>query len=84
MNVDNRTKAAQFLFWEYLFRIFGIMSLQCVMFYYSPKLLLTQLKQDAMGKLNIRAVSSSYFMYIIIYIKSKAHSALTQATIGRI
>ncbi len=27
------TKALQFLFWEYLFRIFGIVSLQCVKIY---------------------------------------------------
>jgi hypothetical protein len=29
MNVEIRTEASIFLFWEYLFRNFGILSLQC-------------------------------------------------------
>jgi hypothetical protein len=29
MNVEIRTEAQIFLFWEYLFPIFGILSLQC-------------------------------------------------------
>ncbi len=29
MNVEIRTVSAQFLFWEFLFQIFGIVSLQC-------------------------------------------------------
>jgi hypothetical protein len=30
MNVGIGTEGEQFLFWEYLFRIFNIVSLQCV------------------------------------------------------
>jgi hypothetical protein len=30
MNVEIGTEAPIFLFWEYLFQIFGILSLQCI------------------------------------------------------
>jgi hypothetical protein len=32
MNVEIGTEAEQLLFWEYLFKIVGIVSLQCVLF----------------------------------------------------
>jgi hypothetical protein len=31
MNVEIGTEASIFLFWEYLFQIFGILSLQCAL-----------------------------------------------------
>jgi hypothetical protein len=34
MNVEIGTEAPIFLFWEYLFQIFGILSLQCVCLQY--------------------------------------------------
>jgi hypothetical protein len=34
MDVEIGTVAAQFLFWDYLFRIFGIGPLQCMIIYF--------------------------------------------------
>jgi hypothetical protein len=33
MNVEIETEPAQLLSWEYLFRMFGIASLQCILLY---------------------------------------------------
>jgi hypothetical protein len=33
MKLEIRTQAAQLLYWDYLFRIFGIVTLQCVTYH---------------------------------------------------
>jgi hypothetical protein len=68
MNVEIGTEAPIFLFWEYLFLIFGILSLQCVQVYW----------QKGEKKLGRRCKILSYclFLFSNIAIMAKFNSLM--------
>ncbi len=53
MNAGIGTVATQFLFWENMFRIFGVVSLQCVLKSYENKALIVCQLKEAKGSRDI-------------------------------
>jgi hypothetical protein len=58
MNVEIWTETPIFLFWEYLFRNFGILSLQCVLVFFTSKV--TRIKGSIQEKRPQSFLLSSY------------------------
>jgi hypothetical protein len=63
MNVEIVTDASSFFFWEYLFPIFGIVSMQCIAVYPLQTRISVQLKKLISGRGSFKGTVSRFFGY---------------------
>ncbi len=68
MNVEIDTEAAQFFFWEYLFRIFGIVSLQHIVTSFPSVIVITS--RICSRKANEQA--STFFQRVSLFLSENS------------
>jgi hypothetical protein len=78
MNMEIETKAAQFLFWEYLFQIFRIVSLQCGVSFLAPLKGLTLVPARVKDTKRLRIVNKLSLMRtaVLLELMKKSHGPM--------